>query len=126
MNYEKNTSFITKDLKKQIVYCVVLEPETVDLQGDVISAEEIEKAAHEYMEKHRLIGDAHQEIGVQAVPVESFIAPVDMAVGDGEAIKKGSWVMAIKVNDPELWGAVESGEYTGFSIGGTGIREDMV
>ena len=108
---------------KQIVYCVVLEPDSEDSQGDIISADDIEKAAHEYMANYRQIFDSHVE-KTDASPVESFIAPVDMVV-QGEHIRKGSWVMAIKVQDASLWAAIEKGEVNGVSIGGYGTREAL-
>lgn len=114
---------VIKSDEKQIIYCVVLEPEVEDLQGDVVSAEEIEKAAHDYMVFSRTIGDAHKS-WTEAAPVESFIAPVDMVV-EGESIKKGTWVMAIKVFAPAMWEAVKSGAYTGVSIGGQAFRDEL-
>jgi len=113
--------------KKQILYCVVLEPDTEDLQGDVLSADEIEKVAHTYATDSRLIGDGHRKqpdgtvVPADAQMVETFIAPVDFE-SNGELIRKGSWVMAIRVNDVEMWNNVETGEIDGLSIGGTGIR----
>jgi hypothetical protein len=127
MQVNKELLFKAKDAPKQILYCVVLEPETVDLQKDVTSADEIEKAAHQYLLDSRVVGDSHLKnergtlIEANAGVVESFIAPVDFEVG-GERILKGSWVIAIKVNDSELWQAVETGDITGVSIGGFGER----
>jgi hypothetical protein len=33
--------------------------------------------------------------------------------------------MVVKVMDDELWGAVKSGDLTGFSIGGAAVREQV-
>jgi hypothetical protein len=112
---------------KQILYCVVAEPGDVDLHDDVWDLDEIEKAAHQYLLESRVVGDSHSKnargnlIKADAGVVESFIAPVDFEVG-AEKILKGSWVIAIKVNDPEMWAQVERGDITGVSIGGTGYR----
>ena len=120
-----------KKAAKQIVYGVVSEPDSVDDEGDVMSAETIEEAAHAFLQKHRLLSDSHQRdakgtlIQADAEIVESFVAPTDYEVA-GETIKKGSWVMAVKINSPELWYAVSSGEYDAFSIGGTGYRTPIV
>jgi cation transport regulator ChaB len=119
--------FKAADKPKQILYCVVLEPATEDLQGDVTDETEIEKAAHQYLLDSRVIGDSHQKDGygnlfkVDAGVVESFIAPTDYEVS-GEKILKGSWVIAIKVYDTEVWKSIEAGEITGVSIGGFGER----
>lgn len=125
----KSTEIVFKaaDNPKQTLYCVVMEPETEDLQGDVTDAEEIEKAAHQYLLDSRIVGDSHRKdkranlFKVDAGVVESFIAPIDYEVG-GEKILRGSWVIAIKVYDSEVWKSVEAGEITGVSIGGFGER----
>jgi hypothetical protein len=112
----KNVPIIKVDRKRHLLCGVVLEPETVDLQGQIYSAEEIEKAAHEFMEKYRNIGEDHER-PADAVPVQSYIAPIDIPVQD-QVFKKGSWVMWVKVNNVDLWDAAEAGEYNSFSIGG--------
>jgi DNA adenine methylase len=113
--------FIAKADEQQIVYGVVLEPEVVDAQGDIISAEEIEQAATWWMENSQTVGARHRQTADARV-VQSFIAPVDFDMSGG-IVRKGSWVMAVKVYDPSLWAAVKAGEITGFSIGGYGVRE---
>lgn len=116
-----------KDVPKQVFYCVVLEPGTVDLQGDRVSAEEIEKAAHNYQINYRFVSDSHRKdangnlIPQQCAVAETYIAPVDFEI-EGEKILKGSWVMAIKVFDAETWHDVEVGEIDGLSIGGDAYR----
>jgi hypothetical protein len=115
---------IIKSSKKHLVYCVVLSPDEEDLQGDVVSAEDIEKACHEFMLDYGYVMDSHTK-SANARIVESFIAPTDYQVG-AESIKAGSWVATIKVFDVDLWESIEAGEYTGFSIGGVGRREDVL
>jgi SAM-dependent methyltransferase len=114
------------DPHKQVVYGVVLAPDEIDLQEDWMTPEEIEKTAHFFMMNGRTIGKAHESVA-KAVPVESYIAPMDMQYtgqyGD-QTVKKGSWVLGVKVLDPEEWKKVVSGEYTGFSVGGWGQRTD--
>lgn len=108
---------------KRLVYGVVSEPETADLQDDVLSVDEIEKAAHEYLRAFRVVGDQHETLA-DAEVVESFIAPVDYAAEDGTEIKKGSWVIGVKVHSEALWADIQKGAYTGFSIGGQAERVD--
>jgi hypothetical protein len=88
----------------------------------MIGEEEIEKAAHYYKENHRMMKGQHDQENELLTPVERYIAPADFALG-GQRIRKGSWVLAAHVNDPETWAQIKSGEYTGFSAGGSGIRE---
>lgn len=106
---------------KHVVYGVVLEPDVEDLQGDIISAEEIEQAAHNFMASYQIIVDRHEAMA-DARPVESYIAPIDFEMA-GQTIKTGSWVMAVKIFNVDLWDKIVAGEYTGFSIGGRANAE---
>lgn len=110
---------------KQIVYCVVTAPMEEDLQGDFMSAEEIEKTAHNYLIKSRVVGATHAK-PMDAQVVESYIAPQDLEFTGQygtQKVKQGSWILGIKVSDPKEWQKVLSGEYTGFSVGGFGLRD---
>jgi 2'-5' RNA ligase len=111
---------------KQIAYCVVLSPDELDDQDDWMQPGDIEDAAHSYLINARKIKSSHSS-GIDAVPVESYIAPQDMEWEGGpygpQTVKKGSWVIGIKVNDPKEWKKVMSGEYQGVSVGGFGLRE---
>lgn len=118
---EYYAQILKADDEKQIVYGVVLEPETVDTQGDVISADETEEAAHKFLVKSRVVGDRHSKKAGAEV-VESYVAPVAFELG-GQNVKKGSWVLGVHITDTRLWREVKSGEYTGFSVGGFGVRE---
>jgi hypothetical protein len=120
-NYE--IPILKADEAKQLVTGVVLEPDTVDAHQDVVSAEEIERAAHNFMMKSRVIGLQHKKKGAVEV-VESSIAPSDMVIGK-QNVKKGSWIMTVKVHDAKVWGDVKDGKYTGFSIGGLAIRKEQ-
>ena len=119
---------------QQLIYGIVLEPDVIDSQGDFVPGPHVEKAAHNYMKKvargrasvsklqHRL--PAFRRDKPSVVPVESFIAPVDFTYpGSKEPVKRGSWVMVVHVEDPQIWQDVLDGHYGGFSIGGTGKRE---
>ena len=98
---------------------VVYEPDVIDAQGDSANADEIRKAAHKFLEDSRTIGLMHKEdAGPRAKLVESYIVPDNMRYGN-QVIKKGSWVIVVKVTDNELWKAIKDGSITGFSMGGT-------
>lgn len=103
------------------VYGVVLQPGIPDSQGDVLSAEEIEKAAHEYLVTSRKQDLQHNEQAAAADVVESYIAPADLIVA-GRPVVKGAWVMASDIHDPAIKAGVRKGEITGYSIGGTAVR----
>lgn len=110
--------FINKeDDAQKLVYGVVYEPDKLDSHDDFMTAAEIEKAAHGFLKDARNIDTQHDfESGVGEV-VESYIAPIDMEIGE-ETITKGSWVLVTKASD-EIWEAVQKGEYTGYSLAGT-------
>ncbi len=121
---ETNYAQIVKaDASKQIVIGVVLEPNEIDTQKDTISAEDIEAAAHRYLVDSRVVGDQHRKKAKTDV-VESYIAPVDFELNK-QMVKKGSWVLAVHVVDSALWKDVDAGKYTGFSVGGVGVRQKI-
>jgi hypothetical protein len=115
------TTPIWKNDAQHIVYGVVLAPEHRDSQGDIVSAEEIEKAAHRYLVDSRKSDVQHSEEQAAVDVIESYVAPQDFVIA-GEHVSKGSWVMAHKVHDPAVWKDVQSGKLTGLSIGGSAIR----
>lgn len=111
------------DLEKQVVTGIVLEPGVIDAHNHFESAETIEEASHVFMGRYRQkvdgtkLGIQHQVFGeVGFHIVESYIAPIDFVLG-GEIVRKGSWVMSVKVTNVDLWNAVKDGAITGFSIG---------
>ncbi|MGK5512198.1 XkdF-like putative serine protease domain-containing protein [Brevibacillus formosus] len=123
---QKDIRIAKADKAKQIVYGVVYEPDAEDVHEDQMTAEEIEKAAHGFMERQNTYNiDKQHDLDVdKGYVVESYIAPVDMELGDQE-IKKGSWVAGVKVTDADTWEQIEKGEITGFSMWGVGKREKI-
>jgi len=112
----------TDPTDERYVLGIVLEPETVDAQGDVYSAEEVRKAAHLFMEEFGGIGLMHRlRINDQVKVLENFLAPADLELG-GTTVKKGTWLLGVRVLDDALWAQVKEGCLTGFSIGGSARR----
>jgi hypothetical protein len=117
-----DAQFIKRVEAKRLVTAVVLNPETTDAQGTIMSADVIEAAAHDFVirlvaGKAKGIGYMHKVFGKDLFLVESFIAPEIMSIG-GQVVPKGAWVMKVKVVDDEIWQKVLNGEIRGFSIGG--------
>jgi hypothetical protein len=101
---------------------IVLEPDVVDSQGDTYSAKEIEATSHSYMMDYRNVGLQHMALVNNRVKVvESWLAKADLEI-NGTQIKAGTWLMAVKIFDPELWAQIKSGELSGFSIAGFSTR----
>ena len=111
-------------LEKFLVFGVPLVPDVPDLQGDVISAEEIEDAAHDFMLVSQELGTDHTELQQGLAIVQSFIAPVNFTLG-GKKVVKGSWVIVVKVKDTEIWQKIKLGEFGGFSIQGRSQVETL-
>jgi len=136
-SFQTAYEIISKNEEKRLIMGPVLIPDNVDLQDDIVSANEIEKAAHGYMiklayrddkdflkslgfrnvDKAGERGFQHIDFSRKMAVVETFIASVDMII-EGRKIVKGTWVMTMKVFDDEVWNLVKLGKITGFSIGG--------
>lgn len=119
---EREVPIIKAAGEKRIVYGIVLVPEEVDAQGDIYSEEAIAEAAHGYMERFANMGIMHRELANGKIKIlESFLAPVDMTIG-GQKVKRGTWLLVVRVIDDKLWSDVKTGKWTGFSIGGSARR----
>lgn len=107
---------------RQATY-VVLEGDSVDLHGDTYSTEEVAKACHNFNTNCRKAFIDHAEETDQASIVESYIAPVEMILGD-TYVPKGTWLAVVQY-DKILWKEVKKGTYTGLSIGAYCKSEDI-
>ena len=111
---------------KRLVTGVVLQPEEVDAQGDIYSAEVIEEAAYGFMTKYRDgagMTDMHSRRikvsgqNADVAIVASWIAHEPTMI-NGTPVKQGSWLITSRVFNDTLWAKVKAGEYRGYSIGG--------
>ena len=108
---------------ERYVLGIVLEPEVVDAQGDIYSAQEIRQAAHRFMEDFGGLGLMHRmRVNDQVKILETYLAPTDLTLGEA-SIRKGTWLFAVHVLSDVLWERVRSGDLTGFSIGGSARRQ---
>ena len=108
--------------EERYVLGIVLEPDTVDSQGDIYTAETIRQSAYLFMEEYGNIGLQHSGLINDKVKIlESWIQREDTMIG-GQAVKAGTWMLAVHVIDDELWAKVKDGRITGFSIGGRAKR----
>ncbi len=105
---------------QRIVIGPVLVPDDVDQQGHIYSAEEVEKASHQFVMNYgrsTRMGLRHKDMTRPIHMVQSWIADKGDLI-NGRIIKKGTWLMAAYVEDDDAWEAVEKGILTGFSIHG--------
>lgn len=123
--------------EKQIVYGVVLDPYTVDTQGEWVPPAEIESTAHGFVKRSRVIGVEHKRKATASL-VESFVVPYptakdykaamsnlphvayEMPYGE-DKVHSGSWIAGVELG-PEEWAAYKRGDITGFSIGGFSFK----
>ena len=108
--------------EKQVVYGEVYIPNKKDSDGNWITADTIEKMAHDFMRKGGVnkISKGHDGQCDKGVIVESFIAR-----SSDPDYAEGSWVVGVHVPDAKIWKQVKDGTLTGFSIEGTGtLLED--
>lgn len=102
----------------------------IDLQGDYMTMETVEKAAYDYVKSSRKGGNQHQRDGEGPKHVsdmiESLIVTEDKkkALGLPPDTPTGWWV-GFQVNDDDTWQEYKTGKKTQFSIHGSGIRKDI-
>lgn len=123
-NFETEVKPVFKaDDPKQLVYGVVYEPDVEDAHKDFMTATEIEKAAHGFMENYQNIDKQHDFETEAGKVVESYIAPADIEIGE-TTITKGTWVLVTKATD-DMWESIQKGEFTGYSLAGTAEVEGV-
>lgn len=91
----------------------------VDSQDDVISPSTLENAAYDYVLRSRDGGLMHERRGVARL-IESFVVTPEKlkALGLEANALPQAWFVGFKVDDPDVWKRVRSGELKAFSIGG--------
>jgi len=89
----------------------------VDLQGDIILPETMEKAATSFMMKSRKGLSMHSG-GQTNTIVHSLPLTREIAKAFGIDISKEGWLIGVHVTDDASWDLIKSGKFTGFSIGG--------
>jgi len=120
-------SNITKvDEDKRLVtgWASVIEEDgeaVVDKQGDMITEDELVKAAHNFISEHRAAKSMHEGERIGQV-VESMVFTNELQKQLGVDMGKVGWLITMKIDDDETWKRVKSGEFKGFSIGGKAKR----
>jgi len=122
---QRYAAILKADEEKRLVFGVISEPDTVDLQGDALSREEIARMARNFEQYVREFRDRHTRRKVRTEIIRSWVNDHDFTYA-GQLIKAGSWLMCVRVLDDEIWGKIKSGIYRAFSIGGRGVRIERV
>lgn len=92
----------------------------VDHQGDIIGETELETAAYNFV-MHSRTGAVEHTTKIVGVLVESFVITSEKRKLLNITMPLGWWI-GFKINDPNVWARVMSGELKMFSIGGRAKR----
>jgi hypothetical protein len=110
------------------LYVTVLEPDTVDSQGDKISTSEVQKAMDHFVITKGLIGRNDINHNMQPIKDVNIVENYILKAADSKHYpdtKIGSWVQVLKTDtDSDLWKKVKKGEFNGVSI--YGVADDYM
>lgn len=98
----------------------------VDSQGDVIDIYDLEKAGCDFTLESRIGREMHVRKGVARLITSMVFTPEIIKALElpDDAVPQG-WFVGFQVDDTEVLAKARSGEYSSFSIGGTGVREKV-
>ena len=95
-----------------------------DRQGDVMKTETLHKAINDFMKGVRVGKVMHSGDRVGDI-IHSFPVSKDIMDAMGIQTNQEGWIVGYFVEDDSVWEMVKSGEYTEFSIGGRGSKEEF-
>ena len=106
------------------IVCKVDGQPYFDLQGDYIPEDVMLTAATEFMEHSRSAKEMHSGPDCGSI---LFAFPMTEEIAKAYSIDTGGkyGLMVAAKFEPSVLAKFDSGEYTGFSIGGTGKREEV-
>lgn len=112
------------------IICTEDGAEYFDTQGDCIPEDAMLAATTDFMKNARLNGVMHARTGdgdvVKAgTTVHSMPLTADIAKVFGIETKKTGWMLAV-APEPNMLAKFKDGTFTGFSIGGKRIVDDVV
>lgn len=112
--------FVTRaiDASERIAYGPIYVPFEIDLQGQYMTEREVAKMAHRFVAEGGLMKVMHWQTKTQGTgePVGQWVES-SIAKPRDPYYPRGTWVGGAKYH-PTVWPRVESGELTGFSMGG--------
>jgi DNA adenine methylase len=114
--------------EKRLITGIVLLPNVVDAHGDIIPADVIVRAAHDFLaayNKKTTMGLMHKNMNPPIDLVESWIAPVALSIGT-TVVPMGAWIITARVNSDPIWDKVKQGKLTGFSVGGVAKVKNLI
>ena len=121
----KTVDLTDHDEERQIATGALLVPDRIDSQGDYFEPATIERIAHDYMRRLQA-GEATLKLmhAVDAAEklslVENRVLDEPETIGETEHAA-GTWIVSVKVADPDVWQLLKDGVLGGFSIGGDNV-----
>ncbi len=95
---------------------------SLDHSGEFIRPELLAKAATNFMLSMRTAKRMHSGESIGEV-IHSMPLTNDVAKALGIQSDREGWIIAIRVNDDQVWKDVKSGKLSAFSIGGRALKE---
>lgn len=103
---------------------VAYPADEIDSHGDFASAEDVEKAAWQYLTKARGVGLMHKSgTDGAGVVVESYIYRGPDWTVDDQIVKAGDWLLGV-VWDEASWQEIQTGRLRGYSIQGLSLIQE--
>jgi len=123
---KKNIRFVKfakQDDELRKVYGIVYSPNDIDTQGDYMKPKEIAKAQEYFMKS--LTTTKKSDLQHNNEPSDDMFMCETWIIKSGDPLFPNDvdgWAYAVKINSNEIWNAIKKGDYTGFSMYGTGER----
>lgn len=114
--------------ERRTITGVVLEPDTIDAHGDIIPPDVILDAAEDFLANINVettLGLMHKDMGPPLQLVQSFVVSDSDITINNVLVKKGSWVIVVRVLSDKIWQDIKDGKLTGFSIGGSAQVQNL-
>lgn len=120
---------VMEDGDQRIAFGPVLIPldeDEGDGQKETYDEEAVEFACHYWMESWQVMTEMHTEEleDKQFSILECYIAPVEFEL-NGHTIKKGTWLLMVRIVDDDIWQKIKDGELNAFSIGGVATATQL-
>ncbi len=108
------------------VLFIALVPDEEDGNGDIITADEIKKAAYEFMInlQDKVVNINHEDEEIESAKfVESYLTISDIERGE-EIIPQGTWIIGIQFDD-ETFEKIQCWDFVWISIEGVWTYERL-
>jgi hypothetical protein len=108
---------------RQVTYIAML-PDSVDEQGDYVSAVEVRKAHNSFAQSAQNTNLFHMLMSDKFYVIESYLAPTDFEINEVQ-IQKGTWLMTFQIEDDTIWEMIQDGRINGISVGAKAKAIDL-